>query len=79
MTYEVARDELTSRLSPLRCIFGYVFNASEHYRWSFIIIGASSAFTIARLLKALPRLDATESVGVENLRSVLIGSLRPYY
>lgn len=51
--------------SPLRCIFGYVFNASEHYRWSFIIIGASSAFTIACLLKALPRLDATESVGVE--------------
>ncbi len=46
-------------------LFGYVFNRPEHYRIGFILIGLSSVFTIAYLLRALPRLDVEERIGVE--------------
>ncbi len=46
-------------------IFGYVFNTPEYYRVGFILIGLSSIFTIAYLVKFLPRLDRVERISVE--------------
>jgi len=46
-------------------LFGYIFNTPEYYRFGFIIIGASSIFTILYLLKALPRLDVKKRIKFE--------------
>lgn len=44
-------------------IFGTVFTTPTHYRVGFMLIGASSIFTVSYLIKYVPKLDAKERIG----------------
>ena len=44
-------------------LFGVAFPRPTHYAVGFLIIGASSVFTVAFLVRALPRMDVSERIG----------------
>ncbi len=44
-------------------VFGVLFPKPSHYALGFILIGAFSIFTVAYLIRCLPRLEASEKIG----------------